>query len=75
MHYELGLPVRTQPGNMIFNEVDCAQRLLKYKTTVAGMCTILQHPRWGTSVYPASIVTNADQELLKKAILSLSNSH
>jgi hypothetical protein len=33
--------------------------LLNYKAYNAGFCKVLTHPKWGSSVYPATIFANA----------------
>ena len=43
----------------MFSEVDCFATLLKYPTSNTGCCKVLHHPKWGSAVYPASVVTTA----------------
>jgi hypothetical protein len=60
-----GLPMLTSDCNKPFDEVQSAQTLLSEKgfsVMNAGCCKILLHPKWGSSVYPTSMFTNADSE-------------
>ena len=67
-----GLPMLTPNTTKVFSEVDCMQILLHYSTMDAGMCKILLHPKWGSSVYPASAFTNAPPNEVHKAIAEIS---
>jgi len=66
-----GLPMLTPDTNKVYSEVDGVQLLLRYATMDAGACKILLHPKWGSSVYPASAFTNAPPEEVAKAIAAL----
>lgn len=44
------------------------QLLLRYKTSSAGPCKILQHPKWGSHVYPATLFAIAPLEDLTRAL-------
>ena len=57
-----GLPMLTPDCNKVFNEVQSAQLLLGYAVMDANCCKIICHPAWGSSVYPASILTTAPQD-------------
>ena len=46
-------------GSAVFSEVDCFEMLMRYATSNTGCCKVLHHPRWGSGVYPASIVSTA----------------
>ena len=63
-----GLPMITPDTTKVYSEVDGMQLLLKYATMDAGMCKILLHPTWGSSVYPASAFTNAPFEEVMKVL-------
>jgi len=44
------------------------QLLLKYRTSSAGPCKVLLHPRWGSHVYPATLFAIAPLPLLVQAL-------
>ena len=59
-----GLPMLTEGCNKVFSEVDCMEVVLGYKSMNCGCCKVLLHPRWGSFVYPATIMTTAPTEAL-----------
>lgn len=52
----------------VYSEVDALTTLLGYKSTTAGCCRVVFHPKWGTAVYPATMFTNAPLEKLLESI-------
>mmetsp|Transcript_8833 Transcript_8833/g.12417 ORF Transcript_8833/g.12417 Transcript_8833/m.12417 type:complete len:166 (-) Transcript_8833:64-561(-) len=58
-----GLPMLSG-GNKVYSEVDGMQLVLKYQVMNAGFCSVLIHPRWGSSVYPASCFSNAPPSVI-----------
>lgn len=63
-----GLPMIHTQGSNVYGEVQGLVTLLGYQTQNAGCCTIILHPVWGSSVYPASFFTKAPINALEKAI-------
>jgi Methylmalonic aciduria and homocystinuria type D protein len=59
-----GLPMLTRHSNKVFSEVDGMECCLGYRSYSAGFCKVLEHPVWGTAVYPATIFSNAPNEIL-----------
>jgi hypothetical protein len=61
------LPLQmNEPGTGgIFSEVDACELLLRYKTSTTGCCKVLHHPVWGSSVYPASLITTCPADVLE----------
>lgn len=57
-----GLPMITRDCNKVYSEVDGMECLLNYRAYNAGFCKVLTHPKWGTSVYPATIFCYAPRE-------------
>eukprot|EP00544_Gedaniella_sp_CCMP2646_P003375 CAMPEP_0202487146 /NCGR_PEP_ID=MMETSP1361-20130828/5563_1 /ASSEMBLY_ACC=CAM_ASM_000849 /TAXON_ID=210615 /ORGANISM="Staurosira complex sp., Strain CCMP2646" /LENGTH=189 /DNA_ID=CAMNT_0049116469 /DNA_START=64 /DNA_END=633 /DNA_ORIENTATION=+ len=66
-----GLPMMTLGCNKVYSEVDSMECLLNYKSYNAGFCKILTHPKWGSSVYPATIFCHAPSDLILKLINEL----
>ena len=54
-----GLPARTKGCTVVYPEVDAFETLLKYKTYSASGCRVISHPKWGTRIYPASVLVVA----------------
>lgn len=64
-----GLPmICRENGNNVYGEVQGLVALLGYQTQNAGCCKIVLHPKWGTSVYPASMFAKAPIEVVVEAI-------
>lgn len=61
-----GLPVHTKNVTVIYPEVDTIELLLRYRTSAAGPCKILLHPKWGSHVYPATMFAIASLDVLQK---------
>ena len=61
----------TADCNKVYSEVDGMECLLNYKSYNAGFCKILTHPKWGSSVYPATIFAHAP----RKVVIQLLNEH
>lgn len=65
-----GLPMITKSCNKVYSEVDGMECLLNYRAYNAGFCKILTHPRWGSSVYPATIFCHAPRNIIIKMLES-----
>lgn len=63
-----GLPMIHKNSNNVYGEVQGLVTLLGYQTQNAGCCKIILHPKWGSSVYPASFFTKAPLDELENAI-------
>lgn len=59
-----GLPMLTRHCNKVYSEVDGMECCLGYRSYSAGFCKVLEHPVWGTAVYPATIFSNAPKEII-----------
>eukprot|EP00240_Pyramimonas_obovata_P007094 CAMPEP_0118921606 /NCGR_PEP_ID=MMETSP1169-20130426/829_1 /TAXON_ID=36882 /ORGANISM="Pyramimonas obovata, Strain CCMP722" /LENGTH=157 /DNA_ID=CAMNT_0006862357 /DNA_START=194 /DNA_END=667 /DNA_ORIENTATION=+ len=63
-----GLPMRTRESQTVYGEVDALTTLLGYQTANAGCCKVILHPKWGSSIYPATMFTKAPVQDLQEAI-------
>ena len=63
-----GLAVRTEGAHVVYNEVDAFSSMLRYHLQSAGMCRVVSHPRWGTSVYPCSMFTTAPFAIVEEVL-------
>jgi 2-methylcitrate dehydratase PrpD len=63
-----GYPTLGPHGSGVYSEVDAAAVLLAYRMEQVGNCSVVVHPTWGLSSYPASMLTTAPIEALKEAI-------
>ena len=63
-----GYPLLSQPGELTFDDSAAIATLLDYPLFSYQNCTLIKHPTWGYSVYPATVVTSATLEVLKSVI-------
>jgi hypothetical protein len=63
-----GLTMIDRESQQVYGEVDALVTLLNYECTNVGCCKIVLHPRWGSSVYPASIFASAPEEIVREAL-------
>ncbi|KAI3429551.1 hypothetical protein D9Q98_005639 [Chlorella vulgaris] len=63
-----GLPMVHRDTNAVYGEVEALVTLLGYRIQNAGCCKIILHPKWGSSVYPASIFAKAPLAAVTAAI-------
>lgn len=61
-----GLPTCSQSGDLCLSDVATAHTLLRYPVYRVGGCTLLMHPRWGSEVYPSTLVSSAPPEALNE---------
>lgn len=54
--------------NTVYSEVDALSTLLRYTCQNAGCCKVILHPKWGSSVYPATLFAKAPLEAVLEAI-------
>jgi hypothetical protein len=63
-----GLPMMHKEGQTPYSEVEGLTVLLGYRTANAGCCKVVLHPKWGTSVYPATVFARAPAAAVEAAI-------
>jgi hypothetical protein len=60
-----GQPLLSQPGSMTLDDVAVVQAVLGYPLVeTTGGCWILEHPCWGTAVFPAVLISSAEAPVL-----------
>lgn len=63
-----GLPMMHKDTQTPYSEVEGLSLLLGYRTANAGCCKVVLHPKWGTSVYPATLFARAPAEAVDEAV-------
>jgi hypothetical protein len=66
-----GLPMLTLNCNKVYSEVDGMEILLNYKAYNAGFCKVLQHPTWGSAVYPATMFCYAPRQVVAEILYAM----
>lgn len=57
------------PGQRVWPEIQSLERLLGYRMGQAAGCHILMHPKWGSRMYPATMFTDAPEDVIKQHLL------
>jgi hypothetical protein len=57
--------------NKVYSEVDGMECLLNYKSYNAGFCKILVHPKFGSSVYPATMFCYAPPNVVRDLLTQI----
>jgi hypothetical protein len=60
-----GFPTLSQPGQLSLDDVAVARACLGYPSTNSCGCSVILHPNWGSFVYPSTVVSSAEPELVK----------
>ncbi|KAI9137353.1 hypothetical protein BKA69DRAFT_1041803 [Paraphysoderma sedebokerense] len=66
-----GYPIYTPhppASTSIYPDVHGAEILLSYDTLSTGCCKVLIHPRWASRVYPGTVFTDADADVVKEVM-------
>ncbi|GAX24536.1 hypothetical protein FisN_18Lh089 [Fistulifera solaris] len=63
-----GLPMLTLNCNKVYSEVDGMECCLGYRSYSAGFCKILEHPLWGSAVYPATMFVYAPRDVVQQLL-------
>lgn len=69
---QTGLPITSQPGLLKLDDVAVVQASLDYPLTEQGGCAVIEHPDWGSAVYPSILISSAAIEVLAEVVSSLS---
>jgi hypothetical protein len=59
-----GHPVETSPGPLTLDDVAVVRACLGFGTVESHGCKLLIHPHWGSSVYPATVLSSATPEVV-----------
>jgi hypothetical protein len=69
-----GYPLLSRPGKYPHDDTAVVKALLGYPA-IKNKCHVLVHPKWGTAVYPSTLISTAPPFLLKKIIKSIALLH
>ena len=63
-----GYPIIGDRGGQTHNDLDLVESLLRYPGTQVGACCVVTHPKFGTSVYPATLFCCAPRSIVDSAV-------
>jgi hypothetical protein len=55
-----GRPYHSRSGLLTLDDVAVVQAVLGYPLVTSGHCRVIEHPVWGSSVFPSVVVSTAD---------------
>ena len=61
------------PNAVYYESLGIDHYLKHYKTVQVGMCRVVDHPRFGLACYPATMFTNAEEELVRREMDKIIN--
>ncbi len=59
-----GQPLLSQPGQMTLDDVAVVRSSLGYPLVETGGCWLIQHPNWGTGVFPGVLMSSAEPDVV-----------
>ena len=65
-----GYPLLSHPGEIPHDDTATVKALLHYPI-VRNKCSMLIHPKWGTSIYPSILISAAEPTLIDLVIKSI----
>ena len=63
-----GYPLLSRQGKSTFDDNAIVKTLLHYPVSGYKKCSLIEHPTWGYNIYPGTIVTRADQDLVELVV-------
>jgi hypothetical protein len=63
-----GLPMFSVPGQLRLDDVAVIRSTLGYSVLNRGGCLTIEHPTWGSAVYPSILVTSACSAVLERVV-------
>lgn len=65
---QTGWPLLSKPGQLKLDDTAVVQACLGYQLIDSGGCSVLQHPVWGSAVYPSILISSARPEVIEPIV-------
>ncbi len=62
-----GYPLLSRPGEIPHDDTAVVHALLGFPI-IRNQCRVLEHPTWGTAVYPSTLLTSASPKVIKPVL-------
>jgi hypothetical protein len=69
-----GYPLLSRPGEISHDDIAVVKVLLKFPV-IHNSCRVLEHPSWGTAVYPSSMISSASPTIIKSVLKRVAAQH
>lgn len=66
-----GLPMTSPPGQLRLNDVKVVCATLDYSIDSSGSCAVIVHPTWGRAVYPSTLVSSAQPDVVEGVVATI----
>ncbi len=63
-----GYPLLSRQGNLTFDDNAAVGALLHYPISNYKNCSLIEHPSWGNNIYPGTIVTQANYQIVQSIV-------
>lgn len=63
-----GYPFLSHQGKLTLDDNAIVRALLHYPVSSYQKCSLIEHPTWGNNIYPGTIVTRANQDLVESVV-------
>lgn len=69
-----GYPLLSPPGEIPHDDTAAVRALLGFPA-IRNRCCVLEHPGWGTAVYPSTLLTSAPRKMIKPVLKRFAIQH
>lgn len=69
-----GYPLLSRPGEILHDDTAVVRALLSFPV-IDNNCHVLEHPIWGTAVYPSTMISAASPTIIKTVLKSVASQH
>lgn len=69
-----GYPLLSRPGEIPHDDTAVVKSLLGFPV-IRNSCRVLEHPTWGTAVYPSTIMSSASPTIIESVLKRVATQH
>lgn len=69
-----GFPMTSPPGQVRLSDVKVVGATLGYTIDRSGQCAAIVHPKWGKAVYPSTLVSSAQPDIVAEIVANIAAS-
>lgn len=69
-----GYRLLSRPGQIPHDDTSVVKALLGF-SVIRTSCRVLQHPKWGTAVYPSTMMSSASPTIIKPVLKQMAAQH
>lgn len=69
-----GYPQLSRPGEIPHDDTAVVKALLGFPI-IHNSCSVLEHPSWGSAVYPSILISSASEKVIKNVLKKVATQH